>query len=111
MSAELVKSFEITFGDLTATERKWLIDHIGGIKANADVVLSEENDRLIAALKPFAKIADDYDAADARRTQNRRDEMGGSYVYRTEDSNRVSISMRECRSARTALSSDMREKS
>lgn len=49
MSAELVKSFEIIFGHLTATERKWLIDHIGGLKANAGVALSEENDRLIAA--------------------------------------------------------------
>jgi uncharacterized protein with PIN domain len=51
----LIKSFEIIFGDLTATERKWLIDHIGGFKANAGVVLSEENDRLISEVSKLEK--------------------------------------------------------
>jgi len=71
----------------------------GDHRCNYQDVINE----LRTALGPFAEIAEDYDRADMLRTQNRRDEMGGDYVYRTEDSHRVSIAMKSCRRARAAL--------
>jgi uncharacterized protein with PIN domain len=53
---DIVAEFEGIFGRITATERKWLTDHIGSVKANADVALSEENDRLIARIAELEKL-------------------------------------------------------
>ena len=49
---KIVAEFEGMFGNLTATERDWLARRIErGAKSWADVVLSEENDRLVADLE------------------------------------------------------------
>lgn len=53
-AAKTVAEFEGMFGKLSATERDWLTRRIAtDAKAWADVILSEENDRLIAALKEY----------------------------------------------------------
>jgi hypothetical protein len=49
---KIVAEFEGMFGGLTATERDWLARRITqGAKEWADVVLSEENDRLMERYK------------------------------------------------------------
>ncbi len=64
--------------------------------------LRGENEKLRAALKPFADLAQSYEDADAARATRYRDEgrMSGAYH---QDSHRVAIGLGDCRAARRIL--------
>lgn len=68
--------------------------------------LRDELARKDAALQPFAKLADSYDAADAQRAKHFADE-GRSPGEPKSGDHRVSIALGECRAARAALSSPL----
>jgi hypothetical protein len=59
-------------------------------------------DAMREALEPFAKIADDYDAAEQRRIRTHTDE-GRAPGAPLADYHRVSIALGDCRNARLAL--------
>jgi hypothetical protein len=61
-------------------------------------------DKVREALEPFAKIADQYDAADQRRLSDYRDE-GRPAGPPHADYHRVSVELGECRRALEALAS------
>ncbi len=63
-------------------------------------------EELEGALRPFAEIADDYKAAEAKRAQHHADE--GRKLAPLPDHHRVSIAIGDCREARAALTATAR---
>ncbi len=66
------------------------------------MISEQQRDIAVAALKPFAKLADDYDAAEAKTAAQYRDE-GRPPPGPKSDGHRVSIALGEARAARNAL--------
>lgn len=74
------------------------------VEAERDIARME-NERLRAALKPFAILSENYTRSHEISAQHHRDERGTDYNYPPpSDGHRVTVSLGECRAAEKALS-------